>query len=211
MTIEEILKKRKQTYKYNSEKYPDKLLVENLLKKTYEYVPSRQNLMPYKVHILGPEKKEYKEEFYKLTTIPPKNTTACFHNTNTMAPYLLILTLRLCENPNSKVKNRIKMGDSYPLCDSKLYRSNIPDVCIEIGMFCTTLTSLCIANNIDISYVGCFPKWDTRKPEIKNKWKCLPFIDDYPLLSMQLGYRCGSKYKDGLEIKPDINEIINWL
>ena len=64
--IEDILSKRQQTKGYHPLRIPDKKLAENLISKTFKLTASKQNLMPYKVHVLGPDKKELKKEFFKI-------------------------------------------------------------------------------------------------------------------------------------------------
>ena len=53
-TTEQLFKSRTQCKKFSRKKIPDRALVEKLLNKTFELVPSKQNLVPYKVKVLGP-------------------------------------------------------------------------------------------------------------------------------------------------------------
>jgi hypothetical protein len=213
MGIENIICKRRQIRYFDLANYPKKNLVDELIKKSYTHTPSRQNLIPYKVHILGPEQKEYKKILYNLSTIPPKGTARTFNNTNALAPYVLLLTHRLVTNPNPMVKDRMNKGYSYKNCNIEQYKSTMYDACIEIGIFSYNLTVLCLEQNIDVSYMGCFPKWNRKEPESITLWKDLPFVDDDPLLSLQLGYRCKNSKHNKIkgEWKPTINEIINWV
>ena len=55
MTIEEIYKTRWQVRQYDEANIPDKDLIKSLVNKTFELSPSKQNLLPFRVHVLGPE------------------------------------------------------------------------------------------------------------------------------------------------------------
>ena len=79
---------------------------------------------------------------------------------------------------------------------------------IEIGMFSKILTTLCLENNIDVSYLLCFPTKEQDK-----RWYEFDFLDDEILFSMQLGYKSNkfTRNKNKEETKPEKNEIINWL
>ena len=59
---------RHQTRYFDHEKIPSKELIEKVLHKTHELVPSKQNLMPYVVKILGPEHKKIKMHMYELAS-----------------------------------------------------------------------------------------------------------------------------------------------
>ena len=108
--VEDVYKKRRQI-RYFSDKVPPKELVDDLLHKTYELVPSKQNLMPYKIHVIGPDQKVEKEKLYYLSTKAGSNTMT---NYQVDAPYNLIFTMRLAF-PNGHViglskLNRIAFG-----------------------------------------------------------------------------------------------------
>ena len=61
MNIEQLFESRQQVKRFNHIKIPDKTLIQSLLEKTWRLVPSKQQLMPYKVHILGPKCAKEKE------------------------------------------------------------------------------------------------------------------------------------------------------
>ena len=204
MSIEELFKKRKQIKLYDVNNTPDKALIESLINKTFDLVPSKQSLIPYKIYILGPDCFKLKEIFFEIS----KSNTGGGQNDNIKAPYVLLFTRRLITNPNDAVKRKIKLGDNYIGCDPKKYHLNDKDASIEIGMFSKILTALCLENNIDTSYLLCFPP----KKENEN-WKKLSFIEDEVLFSMQLGYKSKLfEYDRHIEeTKPNKNEIITWI
>ena len=206
MNIEQLLDSRRQVRIFDDINIPDKLLIRNLLNTTHRLVPSKQNLLPYKVHVLGPECKKEKLILYNLSKL---NDTKDVHNTCSLAPYVLIFTNRLAKT-NPAVQRRIdKQGHDYFMCDPKEYKKNVDG--IEVGMFASTLTALCLEKEIDVSFMKCFPHW----PGGQHYWKELPFVDETPFLTMSLGYRKNKQQPrhQGLvgEDKPEVNEVINWI
>ena len=216
MDAEKLFDSRRQIRRFNHIDIPDKTLIQNLLDKTWRLVPSKQQLMPYKVFVLGPDRKKEKEIIFDQSTIVEEkqnpdvkyNSGQC---TNIFAPYVLIFTPRLSKG-SPAVRQRIKDGQTYTVCDPEKYRDDVQITSIEIGMFASVLTYLCRENEIDVSYNKNFLHW----PQFKEYWKDLPFVDDPPYLLMSLGYR---RYKDKPiqrplieeEYKENIDEIINWI
>lgn len=209
MTVEDLLKKRKQIKMYSPTFIPEKQLVQEVVDKTFELTASKQNLMPYKVHILGPEHKEYKEKFFELS----KRNKGGGQNYNIKAPYLLIFTNRLVTNPNASTKTKIKLGHGYPMCDPNRYKKSISNrehVALEVGMFAKVLTALCMEKDFQVSYLLCFPDWE----ENDSLWKELDFIKDPVVFSMQIGYESQNMTitdNKTFEQKPQKEEIINWI
>ena len=206
--IEDIYAKRQKVINYKKDG-PSSELMHELIHKTYELVASKQNLMPYKIHVLGPDCKKYKEELYKLTTkaVDEKyfRTTA---NVQVFAPWVLIFTARLAE-PNEFVYKCIhEEGHSYQPCFPETYLNSGPirTTCIEIGMFAKIFTGLCLEQDIDISYTKCFRSWPNNK--VKDpEWAGLPFVNDPPLFVMVAGYRQEHVHIPG-ETKPDFDEVV---
>tara|TARA_R110000823_G_scaffold154449_6_gene285337 strand:- start:3026 stop:3643 length:618 start_codon:yes stop_codon:yes gene_type:complete len=204
--IEEIISKRTQVRWYEEEEYPSRDTVDELLKKTYKLVASKQDLMPYSVIVLGPDETFAKKEFYEHSKGNAEGNN--YGNRNIFAPYVLCFQYRLVDKPNTFVKNKIKSGGKYSSCLPELY-SGASNPLIEVGMFASILTFLCLEKNIDVSYLLCF---DGDK-------NTLSFTDDNMIFSMQLGYKkqiSPEKMPDYLkkptgEYKPDVNDIINWL
>ena len=203
--IEDILSKRQQTKGYHPLRIPDKKLAENLISKTFKLTASKQNLMPYKVHVLGPDKKELKKEFFKIV----RHQKGGSYNMNVeQAPYCLIFTIRLVTNPDTIIYERIKKGHSYEVCDPNKYHKQKSGASLEVGMFAKVLTSLVLEQGMDVSYTGCFPDYESNE----NLYKNLSFIDDLVLFSMQFGYRFSDyAFTKEKEKKPSIDEVINWV
>lgn len=202
--IEDIYAKRKQIKVFLEDRIPSEELIGNILQKTYDLVPSKQNLMPYKVLVIGPEDKNTKQAIYDLTCFTSSTHTGTTTNWTAYAPYNLIFTQRLAE-PSPFVAEKIERGHSFQCCDPKSYESTNTKVLasIEVGMFSTILTGLCIENGLDVGYLKCFPGWDK-----KIKWADLPIVDEYPILMMGIGYRKGLPGNRPGETKPDFDEVV---
>jgi hypothetical protein len=219
MTIEETYKKFFQGRVY-LEELPPKELIESLLKKTYELVPSKQSIMPYKVTVYGPELKKLKLDFQKFCAYHwDAEKQGTFHSgvLQLDCPYLLIFTERGdITDYNPFVRRKIAEGDPYFVL---LKGSDLNQKHIEVGMFCKILTGLCLENNLCVSYTLNLPRIDVLYPKNKklwplkgSKWEHLEcFYKDNLLFAMSIGY---SKYKESLkwkdDIKPPIENIIKW-
>ena len=209
MTVEELFKKRHQVKMYSQTLIPEKPLVEEVIDKAFQLTASKQNLMPYKVHILGPEHKDLKEKFFEIS----KRNKGGGQNYNIRAPYLLLFTNRLITNPSPSVFRKMKLGHGYPMCDPIKYRtskSNRENVALEIGMFAKVLTALCMEKDFQVSYLLCFSTWKEDDP----LWKEFDFIKDPVVFSMQIGYKSKNMTVDEFkkyEQKPNKDEVINWI
>ena len=205
MTIEDILSKRQQTKLFDTNKIPDKEISEKIIKTAFKLTASKQNLYPYKVHILGPNAIQEKQDLYDIISHQKGGSK----NINVKeAPYCLIFTIRLITNPDSIILTRVKNGHPYAAIDPKKYRGQIPGVALEVGMFSKVLSSLALENGLDVAYTGCFPDYEHNI----NLWKKLPFIDDLVIFAMQFGYKLNDhSSKREKEEKPHIDEVINWV
>ena len=201
--IENLLSKRKQVRQYSEDKIPNLEDVNRIINKAYDLVASKQSLVPYKITVLGPHKKEEKQELYNLSV---KNDGG-HGNENIFAPYVLCFTNRLVDNPNLSVKRKVAKGHRYDLLDPEKYRTRGMEVGVEVGMFSKILTLLCMEYNFDVSYLLCFSDSASQQ---------LSFLNDKLIFSLQIGYQKSSDIKDKFlkdadEYKPDITEIVEWL
>jgi len=222
MSIEKVFDSRRQIRRFDHNNLPDKKVIKSIIEKTYKLVPSKQQLMPYKVHILGPEFKKEKEILYHQSTKveeliqevdnnPNKLKYPSLQCTNILAPYVLIFTPRLSKG-SPAVRQRIKDGHDYIVCDPKRYKEDPQINSIEIGMFATVLSGLALELGIDISYNKNFCHW----PKWKHFWDDLPFVDEPPYLIMSLGYRRYPNKEIAIplieeEYKEDMTDVINWI
>ena len=206
--LEELLSRRKQSRVFRYDVIPEKELIDSLLEKTFNLVPSKQSLMPYHVYVFGPDKVNEKEKLYHLSSNKHSNNEYKDTNNNTQlkAPYVLLFTQRLAW-PNPMVTKYILNNCNFEECDPKKYKNNKSLPCIEIGMFAMILTTLCMHNNIDVSYTACLPD-----KNIEYKIQGLNFIDEYVYFAMSLGYETkDTYYKRPGDFKPTIDEVISWV
>ena len=204
MSVKDLFKKRYQVRKYDPDKIPDKKLIEELINDTFDVVASKQSLVPYKIHVLGPEQTYYKNKLYELSS----GLGGGKQNFNILAPYVLLFTFRHITNPSPSVVKKIARGDKYPSCDIEKYKSQKSQVGIEIVMFSKILTALCLEKDLHVSYLLCFP---TFRPE-KEGWQKINFLKDPLLFSMQIGHKLNNRYKKPIdEYKPEKSDVINWI
>lgn len=214
-----ILSQRKQTRNFDKNNFPTKSNIDKLINETFKITPSKQNLYPYKLHILGPEHVIYKQKFMEISL------SEFSHGCDTEPPYLIFLTLRLAD-PNRFVTRKLKQNpNDFPQCNPKKYACGGQQIraATEIGLFAMNFTNLCKLNNIDTAYLTCFPYWrqqDSRNKkaiaDMKQIWKPLPFIKDPPLLALQAGY-----FENDINVKkreptvvenlPPIKNLYSWV
>jgi len=225
---------RHQTRFFDHEKIPSKDLIEKVLHKTYELVPSKQNLMPYVVKILGPEHIEIKKNIYELACeieYPDINLRNEYRldkikayednnvtynnrfpigNSQLFAPYLLLLIPRKPINNPTLAKTyeeyNLAVFDGHKLIPNN---SNV-----EIGMFSAILTAISIEEGLSISYTACL-----NASKLKNTYDWLKNELVEPTLALSLGYKRPDvngteiSYHNKLkgEEKPEKQYIFEWI
>lgn len=212
-SIESLYLKRRQIRAaWDQERIPSKELIHDLLNRTLNIAPSKQNLFPFKIHIIEPENEQ---EHKKISGICALWKTGAVNNWNEdvlkdksqgykKAPWVLIFTPRLCE-PNNFVidhskKNNCQPAERFNQVNEERYKEPINThlSAVEIGMFIEVLTGLCLENDIQCSYIKSFPEWmwdhreriylKERNP-VGFSWDILPWITEMPVIVMQLGYK----------------------
>jgi len=217
MSVEDLLKKRRQIREiWDPKKIPSKELINDLLSKAFDLAPSKQNLYPFKIHVIGPE--NYKEKIllgsicalYKKGSVNNWQNDAAIglNNNHKEAPWNLIFELRQAKHNNftldhskhyeEEFKNSGK--SRFTQIDSDKFRSNanVNLACVEVGLYTQVLASLCLEKGLDISYIKSFPEWMWQKSqgewykdppgEVGNDWSVFPWITEMPILVVQIGY-----------------------
>ena len=223
MNIEDILKKRKHVYEFESEIIPSKDLINSLLKRTWKVTPSKNQFMAYTIHIVGPNEKSIKESIYNICTTNEAQTdtnntsvvkTRKLLNKNLLclltAPYNLIFTNRLENEPNKEQEYLISKGVYYEAVDPKKFETLYSTNSIEVGMFAKILTTLCLENNLDVTYTKCF------SANYKDWIKTIPFVKTSPIMIMSIGkgkiFKKPKKYNGEItDLRPNFERIINWI
>jgi hypothetical protein len=192
------LNKRKHVYEYKTDDIPSEDMIRDILHKTWQVTPSKQNIMPYRVSVLGPPHTRYKESIYNKVVgnhkVMEEKGVQQGHISEVSGkinphyrhilynPYLIVFSQRVCthDDVNPFYKDKIAEGhfmeQIYPEWVEKIKTSTA----IEVGLFAQNLASLLLEQNIDYSFTVCFPA-DTKK------WKDISFIDYEVLLLMSIG------------------------
>ena len=216
--IEKYLQ-RKHVVKYKPDIISDDK-IKSLLQKTWQLTSSKNNYMPYSVHVLGPDKTTEKEKIFKKC-IDKQNESEKNANANRKElgwnykhvkqnSHLLIFTARVCK-PNPYNERQIEKGHFVSETSEAIVNSLGTCAPIEIGMFAQNLTNFCMLEDIDVSFCVCFSK-------NRHDWKEFPFIKNTLVMMMSLGYgeqyywdklkSHGVRHEDNL--KPEIDEVVKW-
>ena len=221
--IDKILEKRKYVMDYDKNVKIDKSVIKDLLIKSWKVTPSKNNFMPYKIHVVGPKQNMIKHKIFKKCmahegygdnvdvrqrynkeNLPNyRNILSCSH--------LMIFTLRYEPDPNPFQKWLIDRGHNYPAADKNRIHECYSIAMLEVGLFAAAFGALCLEQKIDSSFTGCFPSDIT-------KWQDIPFVDQTPLMLMTVGK--GKVYRQDIiqdtdyekdDWKPDFNKVVNIL
>ena len=184
-----------QTKDWRTDKIPEKKLMDSLLKKTFKIVPSKQSLVPYKIVVLGPDS-ELKRQMKKVC----KKYFQPAYELN--SPYVLVFTEREIKKVSPSVQRKIWRKHPYRI---RKIGECIKEKSVEVGMFATIFTELCLENELSIGYTLCFPN------KINENFKDEIMITD-PLLILSVGYSNQKKsVKISDEYKPDLEDILQWI
>src|SRR6056297_2460660 len=119
--IIDYLKKLRHVRKYNNKSKLDDNLVNELLYLTWQVTPSKNNFMPYNVHVIGPKDDNLKNIIYNncvsnenkvnsLNKIKDANQLNANYMNILNCSHLLIFTSRLEDKLNPVQENLIKRG-----------------------------------------------------------------------------------------------------
>tara|TARA_B100001057_G_scaffold499747_1_gene611609 strand:- start:19492 stop:20184 length:693 start_codon:yes stop_codon:yes gene_type:complete len=218
------LKKPRHVTEYDITKpLISKDVISELLKNAYEVTPSKNNIVAWQVHVLGPEHQKYKDIIYDKSC--DNDTRMNKGNTEfediasgterkdvnyanlTSCQYLLIITQRLGTLTSTYQKLAWKRGIFFDPCTEKGLEDSREPICVESGMFAMAFRGLAAEKGIDTSFTGNF----SRSPE---HWKELPFIDRRVNLMITVGH--AKKYRRetfpiDYDYKPNYEDIIKWI
>lgn len=222
--IDDILAKRKHVMEFDTfAKPPPRSLIDELLQRAWKVTPSKNNFMPYKINVLGPQHQAEKDHLYQKSL--NSEVYANSHNPIKDAPdqlsnpayaciascaYLLVFTDRYEDQPNPFQQKAWNDGVFHAPMTEEGVRSIGETVALEVGLFATALAGLCVENDIDVSYTLNF----RRNLDV---WEDTWFINRRPMLFMSLGkakvYREDLK-KQGMykgDLRPDYHRIVEFL
>ena len=205
----------------------EKKVIDDILKRCYEIIPSKNNIVGWQVHVLGPEHQKYKDIIFresakndtrsnKGSDIPdvgaikeeqgiPRKQVMYKHMTS--CQYLLIMTQRLANLASEYQKDAWGRGIFYDPCTEEGLKLSREAIALECGFFAYAFRGLAIEKGIDTSFTGNF----SRSPDV---WIELPFVDRRVNLLISVGY--GKVYRRAIlpityDYKPSPEDIIKWV
>ena len=218
--IHEVLKKHKHVMEYDVETdIIKKSVIEHLLWEAWDITPSKNNLMPWHVFVIGPNNEKYKSIVYNICSNNEDRTNGVNEYADNdyirgripayeniiSCQYLLMMTQRVSGPLNDYQQKQVKNGVVYDTLTKEDIKKNENIIDMECGIFSANFRALAIEKGIDTSYTLCFNK------KLKY-WKELPFIDMPVTLIMTIGrgkkYRKDIGYKDP---KPDFERIVKFI
>tara|TARA_B100001996_G_C18671619_1_gene596967 strand:- start:4071 stop:4760 length:690 start_codon:yes stop_codon:yes gene_type:complete len=228
MSTFDLWHKRHHVRKYK-DKVPDKKLIEEALWQTWKTTPTKNNAMPYKVFVFGPEHKKEKvlvHEMVHKNHISAENTAVRkglstrteggvpnpFYEHIKLNPYLICIHAQP-RQPNEFYREQIEKGMFFDQMHESYVDNFIDTSAVEVGLFLQQLTGYVLEKNLDISYTSCFyrdaQKW--RDVGLDHaKWR--------PIILASIGYAEKYRYEvikeDGRthqDLKPEYEEMIEWV
>ena len=234
-----LLEGRHHVSKY-SDKIPPKELIEKALWKAWKTTPSKNNAMPYKVFVFGPEHKMEKVKVWKMVYdnhIDAEHRAVArgdadktesgkpnpFYEHIKYNPYLFCIHAQPRE-PNEFYKKQVELGMFFDQAWPERIEKFIDTTALEVGMFAQNLSTYLLEEKIDVSYTSCF----FRNAE---KWRLvgLEHAEYRPIMLITCGY--GEVYRkdilekwddeetpkgklidrSGEDMKPAVSEMIKWI
>lgn len=225
---------------YDTENIPEEHIIKQSLHEAWTTTPSKQQFMPYNVFVLGPNRKKIKEKIYYKSLVWESNINHTnydvdmndvlavekefvnersypFYVAFKTAPYLLIFTQRVEDNPNPWQKHQIeKMGTNFEQIDNSWKNGHSRNrgknlSLIEIGMFGQAFANLCLLHGIDISYTRCLPT-------TMDFWQGhdFKFLENPPQLIMTAGFGKTTRrdfhgVNYGYDLKPEFERIVKFV
>ena len=225
---------------YDTNDIPSERLIKQCLHEAWETTPSKQQFMPYNVHVLGPEDQERKSKLYYKSLVKEYETNKDRYNVDVndpiavekamldhrvvpqylnfkTAPYVFLFSQRVSKlNPFNK--HLADQGWNFEQADDSWivepWRKNRARglALIEIGMFSQAFSNLCLMHGIDISHTRCLPTEMEfwQEPEFD-------FLDTPPQLIMSAGKGIKTRREFypqityGRDHRPDFNEVVQFI
>jgi hypothetical protein len=218
--IYDTLQSRRFVLQYDNTVDIPESLIDSLLRKTWEVTPSKNNFMPYSVHVIGQgsENQKYKDLAYlnclgneaKADNVDINNIVAerysggylPFYSNILSCSYLLIFTTRVETILSPHQQDAVKRGRNFEALDvSRLNHSSS----FEMGLFVTAFSGMCLENQLNVSLIGCLPS-------NLSKWKDFPFITNQPRMIMTVG-KAKSLLKQVRpdDLRPNYDRIVNFI
>ena len=224
----DLLESRHHVKEY-SDVIPAKELIENSLWKAWKTTPSKNNAMPYKVFVYGPDKKQSKKKVWEMVFSNHKDAEIRamkrgqatrteggypnpYYEHIKYNPYLFCIHAQPRE-PNEFYKRQVELGMFFDQAWPERVDKFIDTTAVEVGMFIQNLSTYLLEEKIDISYTSCFRREQKYWQEVGLK-----HAEYRPIILMTAGYH--KKYRKDVpyvkrklkqDIKPEYEEMIQWM
>lgn len=213
--IEDLYKKRIHVKEYNDTPI-DHDMIKDLLEKTYELVPSKQLIVPYKIEVLGPDREKEKKIFQEfcMNETGKNSPMASVRDRKSVAgtlqldaPYVLLFTTRKIQDYNDAVRSMLERGMGFNAIRKPHHATHT--LFVEIGMFAMILTGLCLEKGLGTSYSMCLPSKNAQS------WKDINHIIKAPIVAfaMSIGHTDQELpywTKGVSEKKPPVKNVIKF-
>ena len=205
--------------------------INSCLEQAWLNSPSKNNFMPYTVHVIGEGNKDIKELIYYKCLQQQSRANGnevkykdLKNYENSLYPYfvpsfrniksashVLLFSQRIAQaDLNNAQKKLIDNGYVYEQTATQGLKKRAGEelAYLEIGIFSTIFASICLKRGIDVSHTKCIPG-------SLDYWteECFNFLDSVPLLVMAVGkgkqYRRDEMSKDA-DLKPSFDKIIKF-
>ena len=215
--IDTILENRKYVKEYDITVDIPESLIDSLLQRTWRVTPSKNQFMPYTVHVLGPSHQNYKNIIYQkvykrdIDRSPGYlNRPLPLFNNITNCSYLLVFCSRVETVLNAQQTKSINKGLYYEQLQeldglSEIKTNDFNAVAyMEVGMFANTFGTLCIEHNLDVSHTLC----GMGRRLVDHE---LPFITRPTILLMTVGKAKTHCQPWRYNLRPDYHRIVNFV
>ena len=229
LTTFDLLEKRHHVQSYIRGKIPPKEYIESALWKAWKTTPSKNNAMPYKVFVYGPNKHKEKELVHKMVHDNHKQAelnavkrgeaiTTEGGKPNPYYEHIKYNAYLFCihsqtREPNKFYKDQVEKAMYFDQAWASQVENYVDTAAVEVGMFIQNFSTYLLEQNIDISYTSCFIR------DIK-KWHDVGLNDAEfrPIILMSVGYK--QQYRNEIlrrdnrledDRKPEIDEVITWI
>ena len=197
-SVMDIIGKRKHVYVYKEDDIPSAHDIKEILLKAWQITPSKQNIMPYKVSVLGPDARETKSKIYNKVVgnhvymeAEGLKEGAITHVSNKINPhyrhvldnpYLIVFSQRVCTDKdiNPFYKRQIEQGHFMEQASINWVERIKSSTAVEVGLFAQNVAAFCLDKGLDYSFTVCFPG------DVK-KWADISFVEHPVLLLMSIG------------------------
>ena len=154
---------RKHVYAYDNSVDIEQEVIKSF-KEAWRVTPSKQNFMPYKIHVIGPDAQEWKNKLYahclrnedNVDNLSDEQLVTRYahrppsYHSITNCSFALIITQRLVTKPNVRQKKRLAKGHVAEQIDVNQRYALNSLVSFEVGLFCNALQYYLLQKNIEV-------------------------------------------------------------